>query len=266
MRKNYIAFLALAGCFLISANGLTNNNGAPAAHNGAPGSLNCTTSGCHTGPAQTSETVTISTNIPSSGFLPNTNYNITITANDGGRGLDEIGFEANVQDGSSPIGTLSTNGNKDEQLTLGQNFITHTFSGSSAAGGMRTWTFGWNSGNAPDSSKVYVAVNFSNNNNTSTGDVIVNESLLLTKAVVSNASLNETSTSRLHLFPNPANDFIHLIIDNDIRQAQLFSLKGEIIKTFIRNAPDWRINVNDLPNGVYLLKTSLGSSKVIICH
>jgi len=182
MKKSaYILSLVLA--LLFSIQGLTRSGGAPASRNGSPASNGntCATSGCHTGGGTVNtETISISTNIPASGYQANTNYTITVAANDGTRNLSRIGFQASVEDANGHTGSLSSNGSRTK---MAGSYITHTSSGLSPTNGVNTWNFTWNSGsNPPANAKVYVAVNFSNGNFSTSGDVIALDSLSINQA------------------------------------------------------------------------------------
>ena len=59
----------------------TFSNGAPAGNTGSPGDVNNCATSCHTGgPAQSNQMVTISSDIPGSGYVAGTTYTFTVTS------------------------------------------------------------------------------------------------------------------------------------------------------------------------------------------
>ena len=175
--------LVASAIVLASFNAFTWSSQAPANANGSPASNGntCANPNCHSGPAVSDQTVSISTNIPASGFVGNTDYTITVTADRGMSTASTSGFSVSVESGAGSEGTLSLGANNNVTLTGMNEFATHN-SDQAFSGGQSVWTFNWNSGsNTPDGTIIYTAVNFANNNGMASGDVIVTETLTLTK-------------------------------------------------------------------------------------
>ncbi|MCR9155118.1 MAG: lamin tail domain-containing protein [Croceimicrobium sp.] len=188
MKRKLSVLFATLGAMLIGYQGFTNSSGSPQGRSGSPASNSntCATSGCHSGgPAASNQSISISSNIPASGYQANTTYTVTVTANNGTTMGSTVGFNASVEDASGHVGTLS-NAGTGAQLS-GSNFVTHTFSGITASMGTKTWTFDWNPGSNPSANAtVYVAANFANGNGGTSGDVIISnsQSYSLMQAVV----------------------------------------------------------------------------------
>jgi hypothetical protein len=263
MKKKY-GTLLLIGAFILflNPNALTFSSGAPTGSSGSPasGGTSCARSGCHSGgPAQSSETVSIATDIPAAGFEENTNYTVTVTGNDGGRNLGTIAFMASVEDGSGPQGTVAvTNSNTTRKVG---DYITHTFGGINATGGQNSWSFDWNSGTAPDQTTVYAAVNFANGNGGTSGDVIVNETLVLTKN--QSVGLKTNRVSKAALYPNPAKGDVTLATNEaETENLKVINLNGktvmEVDVTHKLDAHHWSFNVEALPSGPYFIKGASG--------
>ena len=75
------------------------------------------------------------------------------------------------------------------------------------------------------------------------------------------------------IYPNPANDFFNLKIDekSGIDQIELFTLNGKRVKKFqLNNFSQFKVLTDDLPNGVYFVKCSNNQtsycSKLTIIH
>src|SRR5262245_1746069 len=102
-RRLPVIILIIGG--LISASALipsstltANNSGAPAGKTGSPGD-NSSCASCHSG-ATVNATGILSSNIPSSGYVPGTTYTITATCVDAT--VNRFGFEISPQ---KPSGT-----------------------------------------------------------------------------------------------------------------------------------------------------------------
>lgn len=206
MRKSILIVLLIAvGMLGTSYHALTNSTGAPAGRSGGPaaGGATCAISGCHTGNSVTAQTISISTDIPVSGFVDNTDYTITVTADNNGAQGTLIGFEASVEAGTGHQGSISATDPRTQKSGL--NYITHRNTGTGTTGGSNSWSFNWNSGNAPNNTTVYVAANFANGNGLSTGDVIGTQTLVLSKDP--GISIEENSDLQLSAHPNPASGY-----------------------------------------------------------
>lgn len=176
--KKLSVLFATIGASLISYQGFTNSGGAPVGRNGSPQSSS-TCASCHSSGSITNQTVSITTNIPASGYQANTTYTVTITANDGSTSSGTIGFQASVEDAAGHVGSLSSAGSGAQ---INGSYATHTFSGTSSSMGMRTWTFDWNPGaNPPANATVYAAINFANGNGGTSGDNIATQTLALSQ-------------------------------------------------------------------------------------
>lgn len=178
--KRLSVLVATLGASLISYQGFTNSSGAPSGRNGSPqSSSTCATAGCHSSGSITNQTVSITTNIPATGYQANTNYTVTITANDGTAANGTMGFQASVEDATGHAGTLSSPG---AGAQINGNYVNHTFSGNSSTMGMKSWTFTWNPGANPSANvTVYTAVNFADGTGGTGGDNIATQTLALSQ-------------------------------------------------------------------------------------
>ena len=261
-KKITLVSLTLLFSLFISFDAITRSSGAPAGRTGSPASVGtCAAAGCHSGPSVTSETLTLSTDIPASGFVENTDYNITVTADDGGRNLTRIGFSASVESTTGSEGTLSVSGT-DIQTTGGGDFVTHTSSGIVVSGGSRSWSFVWNSGTAPDQTTIYVAANFANSNGSTSGDVITTAQLALGKDM--GVSIAEADLNPVSAYPNPASVYFQLSgIDKLEGQLRIFDLKGRLVKTISRDELSDKVGLDEFENGVYILTDEAGYTEYL---
>lgn len=240
---------------LVSFEAFTFTSGAPAGRNGSPmsGGVSCAVSGCHSGgPAKTNQIISISSDIPATGFMANTDYNFTVTLDDGGSPTSKVGLEISIEDGSSHVGVLTPGAG----TKAAGSFLTHTSTGTVKTGSTKAFDFVWNSGSADNGSKVWIAANFSNANGGFSGDVIVLDTLRLQKE--SGITLNEIEVKPLQLFPNPATNSVQIQgVDPSAKSIEIFSLEGKLIRTFSRDFKStnelWVLELNEIENGIYFV-------------
>ncbi|GGH67452.1 T9SS type A sorting domain-containing protein [Phaeocystidibacter marisrubri] len=255
-----IITLAAVGVVGLSLPGFTNNGGAPTGRSGSPGSNNntCATGGCHGGgPSISAQTIDITSNIPATGFVENTDYTITITANANGSVGTKIGFEASVENASgSHQGTITATDILTQKT--GANFITHRASGTTPTAGSSSWSFNWNSGTAEDQSAVYVAVNFANGNGTTSGDAIGTAMLTLDKA--SGIGMEENAIADVSVYPNPTADYLNISMETSSSvDYTILDLNGRVLENGTSESSEFRIGVNRLSKGNYILHLVSGS-------
>lgn len=267
--KHKLPFLTIAtiAAVGISIPAFTNVGGAPTNKSGSPSSNGntCAVSGCHTGgPAISTQTIDITTDIPATGFEENTDYTITITADANGSVGSKIGFEASVESTSGvKQGLLST---LDSRTAMTGSSITHRGSSVLPTSGVNTWSFNWNSSTAEDQSTIYVAVNFANGNSSTSGDAIGTATLALNKA--SGIGVEEFAISNFTLYPNPATDIIRM--DMDLRRGekvsyQIIAVDGSIVleqpgEYLAAGEHTLTIPVNDMPSGYYIAHITAGNT------
>jgi len=180
-------------------------SGGPIGYSGDPASdfLNCTY--CHSGVEVQTDTAWITSDIPGSGYLPNTTYAITATATRSG--VEKFGFQISPQNSEGTfLGTMAS-ADSETALTSDTNYITHTSEGT-AGSGTKSWTFNWT---APDPGSgeltLYGAFNLTNSDGRSSGDTVVLSSLAINESTVGINELTE-SNKGIKLYPNPASNLI----------------------------------------------------------
>lgn len=165
--------------FLLTLGGfyaLTSTNGPPAGNTNAPGDANCTQ--CHSGTLVTSGTnwnnISLSSNIPSTGYLPDSVYTLTLSHSQSG--ISKFGFQITAlkSSGNTKTGTfIITNTTTTKLLSGTRDYVEQTSAGTSGSGSI-SWSFNWKAP-ATNSGDVvfYAAINASNNNGGSSGDMIL---------------------------------------------------------------------------------------------
>lgn len=72
------------------------------------------------------------------------------------------------------------------------------------------------------------------------------------------------STDAVILFPNPAKDVINVIYDDaSIRSVAVFNLIGRAVKVFKTTGNSAKIELGDVPTGVYFLRLMNGQGEVV---
>lgn len=210
----------------LSYSGYTNSSGKPGPTSGSPASNNQTCAQCHNGGSITGQTIEISTDMPTNGFLPNTDYNITITSKANGGLGSKMGFNSTVESNGF-AGTVSAQNNQTQVLS---NAVTHTSGSNTPNNGEKSWTYTWNSGNT-QTATIYAAGLFANGNGTTSGDAVLTTSLLVQKSTM---DVQEYATSQLSIYPNPARSLIHVdgeLTSPERASIEIYSLTGELVLT-----------------------------------
>ena len=147
-------------------------SGAPQARTGSPGDgASCASSSCHSG-TPVNAVGLITTDIPSTGYKPDSTYTITATISHPTR--NEFGFQIAAQKpNGTNYGTLVVTNSVQTKLVGSSNYITHKSAGQAGSGNAKTWTFNWVAPLAGSGDiTFYGAFNSSNNNNNASGDLI----------------------------------------------------------------------------------------------
>lgn len=242
----------------------TFSTGAPAGQTGSPGDgSNCSTS-CHTGgPSQTNEMVSITSDVPGSGWVAGTTYTFTVTAtNVGGT---EFGFQISPQDNAGNlIGTLIASDSGTNFSSGGMDYITHSPSGT-VGPGSKTWIFEWTApAGGTGNVTFYAAFNFSDNTGNQFNDVIVTETHVVPESSV---GISEAELASISVYPNPVIDEIHVAakdVDEEI-MITLFSMDGKKVLQEQFDGGDITIDVTsrNLNTGVYFLNIEIDGKSTI---
>lgn len=255
LRNGFVAsaiLFATISAHTFSSQAPPNRNGSPASNG-----VSCANSSCHSGPGTSGQTVTITSDIPASGFEANTDYNITVTGSLGGATASTSGFEASAESGSGFEGSISTGGASNVKIVGMGNFASHN--GDQAfSGGTSAWSFKWNSGMAPDGTTIYAAVNFANGDGGTSGDVVLTKSIQLTKS--QNISIEENSVANLNVFPNPTSGELNVTFTNNgISESNIvvYDMQGRLVKELFNGKIAGEFintyTTSDLSPGMYIL-------------
>lgn len=187
-------FIALITATAIDA--FTSSNGAPSGYTNAPGESNCTS--CHSGSVITSGTnwnnIILTSNIPATGYIPDSTYNITLSHTQSG--IVKFGFSITALNSSNnKAGVLIVTNSTTMTLTNGtRDYIGQLSSGTSGSGSI-SWSFQWKAPSTPSGNiTFYTCVNATNNSNSFNGDQIYAKTFSFSQSsLLPVASINPTS-------------------------------------------------------------------------
>ena len=265
MKKIYMAcaLFALIGLgFTLSTTNLTaKNSGASLNSNysGVNGGITCNTSGCHSGAAVNSGpgSVSISTDIPVSGYVGGNTYSVSVTVSAGGANGAKYGFSASAtKEGTATFTGGFANADNTTLVKASGNYIVHnsTVNGN-GVNSSHTFTFDWTApATGTGNVKFWAAGNSANGNNGSSGDQIYNNSLLVNEAP--GASITEDIIDAFNLFPNPATDNVTLSTPSELMDGTLrvFDMGGKMV--YASNLSDTNLNIdlNAFVQGMYIVE------------
>ena len=257
--KKFALLFALIGIVNYS---YTNSGGSPGGKSGSPASNGQTCSGgyCHGGGSPNgNELIDIKVDVtPAAGM---SNYSDTIRdsiqtmvyLDVSAAGSSKIGFSASIEDASgNHIGTLATPSSTNTKITS-SDYVTHKNSSTAVSNNAISWVWNWNTGDIGDSVIIYVAVNYTNGNGTTSGDYVVTASKTLYPGLVMGQSENQIG-SALKVYPSPATDYINVNAEG-LKEVRLYNTIGR----FLSMDQSWSAAGNDqfdvsrLPRGNYIL-------------
>ncbi len=141
--KKLIFFLLITTFLLLTSNTFSNMNGSPGGKTNSPSDgKNCTE--CHSGNINSGNgTLTVMTNIPTSGYTAGQQYAITIQLSESN--INRFGFEITCEEnnfGSQKTGSFVLTDAANTQFANNSNNITHTMYGINGTN-MKIWTMDW---------------------------------------------------------------------------------------------------------------------------
>lgn len=181
MKKSFYLIIGIAGLFFLFTSEVLYHTGSPGGKTGSPGDGGATCTQCHGGSA-TFQEGWITSDIPVDGYMPGETYTITATGTHAGVG--RFGFELTSEDATNTkVGTIMVTNATETQLVNGNNSITHTNSGFTPNGDMKSWSFDWTAP-AEGTGEVtfYAAFNAANGNGNNQGDVIYRSEYAVSEA------------------------------------------------------------------------------------
>ena len=189
----YIKFLFLLLSIAVVSEVVSYTSGASPAYTGAISEGNCTS--CHSSYSLVTSgnqwnRIRMRSNIPSTGYLPDSTYTITITYAESG--ISKFGFQLTALDTTNAAaGTFSTADNRTSTSSTSVSGKTRYYIGQTTTGSARVatdstaWSFKWK---APSTNvgkvELYTTVNATNDNSSSSGDYIYKKDFTITPSTL----------------------------------------------------------------------------------
>jgi len=245
MRKYYQAFLILTPALLIL---LAFTQGPPAGNTGSPiDGQNCTA--CHGFLPAGNLPGWITSNIPVEGYTPEETYTVTVTAI--GIVAVKMGFQITSETQVEKAGTFVIT-DPDRTQLKSSTTVTHTTAGTEVTQLPDTWSMDWI---APSSGtgdiSFYTAVNQTNNDNSSDGDLIFVSSLVVTEAFVGIAEHLDDNVG--FIYPNPAQDYSKLSLPA-YSEIYIIDPMGREVMYLTSSEEQLKIDVSWLKDGIYYVQ------------
>ncbi len=257
--KQIVNALFLVALFIIGSITISTSSptGTPTKASGGPAEngATCSQGGCHSGPATARPNV-ISSDIPPTGYVAGTTYNITVSVTGSGK----KGFQVSAQKpDKSYAGVFTADAGSQIYET---NYVTHSAQKTTTPA---TWTFKWT---AP--AKGAGAVDFY-------GAFAVTRSATYTDKYTVQESASTgisefVANINLNVYPNPLQENINLCFDlqeNAAVSAQLISMDGKSsFDLYNSNLLAGKHNLNlskpeALQAGIYFLQLNLDNKQVV---
>jgi hypothetical protein len=231
--------------------------GPPAGYSGSPlDGQNC--AACHGTLPAGNLPGWISSNIPTEGYTPGETYSVAVTAI--GMVAVKMGFQLTSENQVEKTGTFIITDPERTQLK-GLTTVTHTTAGTAVTQLPATWMTDWV---APSSGSgaitFYAAVNQSNNDNSTIGDLIYVSSLTVEEAFVGSIEYDKNNIG--HLYPNPAREYINLVLPVHSEVA-VFDAYGYEVLHLNADKDPLRVDVSSLKAGIYHAQINSNGVKTV---
>jgi len=285
MKKNILTSIGLTVFFtvaIVSLNVVTGTGttsvyaytpGSPGGRTNSPGDIanvatgqiaNCTN--CHTGTINVGTGLrTITSTIPSSGYVPGQTYVISGGLTEAG--ISKMGFEITAEKDAdnTKVGTFSVTDQLRTQV-VGGAAVTHKAAGTAAIAGVGAWTFNWTAPAAGTGGVTfYGAFNATNGMGTgsgnSSGDHIYTATPLAVSEDLSTGLVENSSLIATSIFPNPVKSSFEISTTKSIDNVVVYNLAGKIMSNI--NRFENRVDASTLATGVYFVELESEGSVII---
>lgn len=261
MKKIYyfLSILALPLSLVL----ISYSSGSPGGRTGSPGDGGATCINCHSGGSVTTQDGWITTDVPMGEYIPGETYTITATGTHSGVG--KFGFELTAENTSGQkVGDLVLVNTSETRFTGGsQDAITHTSAGTTPTGDSKSWSVEWT---APENDEgditFYASFNAANGNGLTSGDIIYVSETTINQSTV--GVLEDVTASMVSIYPNPVESYLNFEVPEsfNIGLIQIFNNSGQLIRSISENEAGSKIEVVELPEGLYFLR--LSSEKYVV--
>ncbi|MBT7481573.1 MAG: T9SS type A sorting domain-containing protein [Flavobacteriales bacterium] len=209
---------------------------------------NCTM--CHAGTLNSGQgAVSISTDIPSTGYIPGDTYTITVEVSH--PSFTKYGFELTAESFNMKVGGFTITNSSQTKLANGNNSVTHKSSGTLGSA-TKTWTVNWT---APVAGQMtvdfYAASVTANGNEENTGDNVYTTSHTVNENV--NTAIT-TVSENINMFSY--NDNIKIEGNKNLSSVKIYDLSGKMVSNHINLMLPATISTSNFSSGIYIINTT----------
>lgn len=121
----------------------------------------------------------------------------------------------------------------------------------------------------PGTNSIYIRWIMTDNNTTgTTQDIVTVDAFskiddILVKGTASSGTEDIIYDSQLHVFPNPAENFINIKHKEIIKSINIFDITGQSIMSYDNNTTSCNINIEKLSKGNYILKIETKDNVIV---
>lgn len=207
----------------------------------------CGGNGCHG--SQNAATGISITGIPATGFLPGTNYPVTLSVTVANATLTAAGFDMTVSTGTLSNAPANT-------MLMGGTELHHTAPKALMANTV-SWSFNWTAPAAGTPSVNFnISANAVNQNNNSNGDQW-NKTTITINAAAPTSVESVAPDAAPAVYPNPASDRLSLRFGREVQVQHIraVSLTGSVLQlnATALSAAEYELNISSLAAGQYIL-------------
>ncbi|HYG16926.1 MAG TPA: choice-of-anchor V domain-containing protein [Bacteroidia bacterium] len=225
------------------------------------GGATCVQGGCHGG-SVTPRANIITSDVPASGYVPGSTYNITATLAEAG--ISKFGFQVSPQfQNGAKAGTL-TPADGNTQVQGAGKYIAHTLGGTSGIN-TKTWTFSWTAPAANSGPVTFYGAFMASNNNglNDGGDNVFTSSMGISEA--GHLGINGFANAGMCIYPVPFDNSLTIARGTssvETATVKIYTLTGQLVFQSVMNADKLEINTSSLAKGIYIVNLDAGNVKV----
>jgi hypothetical protein len=247
----------IATCIMFyPTNSKSNASGSPGGKTGSIGDNQESCSNCHY--AGVGNGASITSNIPTSGYIPGETYTITATVEEAGR--SKFGFEVTSEDntGNKKGSFLATNSTETNTI-INSTAITHKAGGTNGTN-IKSWEFDWVApGFASSTGSVIFYGSFlgANGDGQNTGDTYHSDQLEVFESTNTPNNIKENEELNSILITN---NKIH--VNKNINSLNVYDISGKLILSKNHLKTHNLINLTNFSEGIYIVRCSDKNGKI----
>ncbi|MGY8951081.1 MAG: choice-of-anchor V domain-containing protein [Flavobacteriales bacterium] len=208
---------------------------------------NCTA--CHAGSINSGQgSVTITSDIPASGYIPANTYTITVESSH--PSYTKYGFELTAESFGNKTGGFTIVNSSQTKLINGGNAVTHKIGGTLGSAS-KTWSVNWTAPAAGNMSVDFYATSVTaNGNSQNSGDNVYTANYSVNEEV--SVAINNVSTDLEVTFNGS-----ELIINgtSSLMALNVYDIKGKLISNQYEVQLPSTINTINLSAGIYIVNS-----------